>query len=131
MNHSKAIQKLDDEIRAKIEERNRLMLDSEPEEIQDYTLTDPKGNSVKLSALFGDKDELLVIHNMGKGCVYCTMWADGFRGDAPHIQNRMAMVLTSPDKPEVMAAFAADRNWNFPVASFYGTNFALGLDFTG
>jgi predicted dithiol-disulfide oxidoreductase (DUF899 family) len=130
MGHQERIQALDDEIRAKIEERNKLMLSSEPEPVEDSTLIDRKGNSVKLSELFGDKEELLLIHNMGKGCVYCIMWADGFRGDAEHIQDRMAMVLTSPDKPEIMAEFANSRNWNFPVASFHGTDFARNLGFT-
>lgn len=39
-----------------------------PKPIQDYTLLDNDGKSVKLSGLFGGKDPLVVLHNMGKGC---------------------------------------------------------------
>ena len=37
--------------------------------------------------LFGDRDTLLAIHNMGQGCRYCTLWADGFNGLLPHLES--------------------------------------------
>lgn len=123
------VQRLDSEIRAKIEERNKLRLQIEPEIIPDYDLFDRDGNPTRLSSFFNGKDELLLIHNMGKGCVYCTMWADGFRGDARHLNDRMSMVLTSPDSPEIMKDFADSRDWDYPVASYHGTQFAHELGF--
>ena len=35
---------------------------------------------VRLSELFGEHDDLVIIHNMGASCRYCTLWADGFSG---------------------------------------------------
>src|SRR4051794_19772119 len=37
----------------------------EPEEVKDYTFTRPAGATAKLSELFGGKDTLFVVHNMG------------------------------------------------------------------
>jgi len=73
----------------------------QPEPVADYDLHNSDGSTVRLSELFGEKRDLLVVHNMGKGCAYCTMWADGFIGALPHLQNRAAFVLETPDKPEV------------------------------
>jgi len=65
----------------------------QPEPAADYTLLSQDGETVTLSALFGEQDDLLVIHNMGKGCSYCTMWADGFVSALPHLQDRAAFVV--------------------------------------
>src|SRR2546430_15479947 len=51
----------------------------EPEEVKDYEFVTPQ-DKARLSTLFGDKDTLFIIHNMGTSCVNCTMWADGFNG---------------------------------------------------
>ena len=71
-----------------------------PESVNDYEFTAHDGSKVKLSELFGDRSELLLIHNMGKGCRYCTLWADGFNGVRQHLSNRAAFVLVSPDDYE-------------------------------
>ncbi len=68
----------------------------EPEEVQDYAFATPQGKA-RLSALFGDKDTLFVIHNMGTTCAHCTMWADGFNGVFEHLRDRAAFVVSSPD----------------------------------
>ena len=47
-----------------------------PEPVKDYELKGPEG-SVRLSEMFADKTDLILIHNMGSECPYCTMWADG------------------------------------------------------
>ena len=93
----------------------QLRKEASGESVEDYTFQSAKGE-LRLSELFGDSSELIVIHNMGKSCVYCTMWADGFQGLLPHISNRAAFVLTSPDSPEVQQEFAASRGWSFPMA---------------
>ena len=100
-----------------------------PEPIQDYDLTSSTGEHVRLSDLFGDKDDLLVIHNMGRGCRYCTMWADGFASMLPHIEDRTAFVLVSPDEPDVQREFAESRGWPFRMASAAGTTFNQDLGF--
>ena len=89
------------------------------EEVQNYTFKTLDGD-VTLLDLFGEHDRLLVIHNMGQGCRYCTLWADGFNGFLPHLESAMAVVLVSRDSPEVQRAFANSRNWRFRLASHGG-----------
>jgi predicted dithiol-disulfide oxidoreductase (DUF899 family) len=50
------------------------------ERVEDYEPLGWGNKKVRLSSLFGKKDELILIDNMGQGCPYCTMWADGFNG---------------------------------------------------
>jgi predicted dithiol-disulfide oxidoreductase (DUF899 family) len=100
-----------------------------PEIISDYKLTDWTGNKVAISELFGDKDELIVIHNMGKSCSYCTLWADGFIGITKHLEDRAAFVLTSPDDSDTQRKFARDRGWTFRMLSTKGTSFKHDLGF--
>ncbi len=38
------------------------------EEVKDYSLTDSRGGKVALSDLFGEKDDIILIHNMGRSC---------------------------------------------------------------
>lgn len=89
----------------------------EREPVRDYVLRAAEGGSVRLSSLFGDKRSLLLVHNMGRGCSYCTMWADGFIGLRPHLESKAAFVVTSPDPPDEQRAFAAERGWTFPLYS--------------
>lgn len=96
--------------------------------VQDYLFQTAAG-PVALSALFGPKDDLVVVHNMGRSCVYCTMWADGLNGLAPHLADRAAFALTSPDDPATQAQFAASRGWRFPMVSTQGTTFAADMGF--
>jgi predicted dithiol-disulfide oxidoreductase (DUF899 family) len=85
----------------------------EPEEVSDYTFATADG-TVRLSALFSGNRDLIVIHNMGTTCPYCTLWADGFNGISDHLASRAAFVVSSPDRPEVQKKFAAGRGWRFP-----------------
>jgi predicted dithiol-disulfide oxidoreductase (DUF899 family) len=99
------------------------------EEIGNYQLLDSAGRETPLSSLFGNKGSLILVHNMGRNCSYCTMWADGFNGLLPHLENRAAFVLTSPDKPEAQKGFVQSRGWNFPVYSTAGTSFISDMGF--
>ena len=103
-----------------------------PQQVEDYVLRRSTGE-VTLGELFAGKQDLLVIHNMGTGCSYCTMWADGINGLWPHLADRAGLVLVSPDEPEVLEAFAAGRGWGFPLASAHGTSFNadLGMEHEG
>src|ERR1043165_3100737 len=99
------------------------------EEVRDYRLLDSEGREAPLSSLFGDQRNLILVHNMGRNCAYCTMWADGFTGLLPHLESRAAFVLTSPDKPEAQKEFARSRGWNFAVYSTAGTSFTADMGF--
>ncbi len=99
------------------------------ETVGDYTFKGPEGISVTLTECFGDKNELILIHNMGKKCPYCTLWADGFIGFTKHLEDRAAFVVTSPDDPETQRRFALDRGWNFKLYSTQGTTFKKDMGF--
>ena len=101
---------------------------AQPEPVQDYELHSAAG-AVRLSQLFGGHDDLIVVHNMGKGCPACTMWADGYNGLHPHLSSRAAFVVSSPDAPEVQRQFAATRGWRFPMVSHAGSTFAADMGY--
>jgi predicted dithiol-disulfide oxidoreductase (DUF899 family) len=99
------------------------------EEVQNYLFKGVDDGDVRLSELFGVKNDLILVHNMGTGCCHCTMWADGFTGLVPHLQDRAAFVVCSPDKPEVQKKFAAKRNWNFKMVSAHDNSFIRDMGF--
>lgn len=101
----------------------------EPEKVDNYELKLSSSEKIRLSDLFGGKKELFVIHNMGRNCAYCTLWADGFNGILPHLENRAAFVVSSPDSPEVQSAFAQSRGWKFRMVSAEGSPFTQDLGF--
>ena len=98
------------------EELDELRRSLPPSPIEDFELEGPEG-PVRLSDLFGEKDDLIVIHNMGRSCPYCTLWADGLNGVVAHMEDRAALVLCSPDPPAVQQAFARSRGWRFRMVS--------------
>ena len=91
-------------------------------EVPDYKFKTLSGE-VMLSDLFADKDKLLVIHNMGQGCRYCTLWADGINGILPHLEDAMAVVLASKDAPELQRRMAQNRGWRFRLVSHGGGDY--------
>jgi len=99
------------------------------EEVRDYQLLDCEGRETPLSSLFRDQNRLILVHNMGRQCSYCTMWADGFVGLLPHLNSRAAFVVTSPDAPAVQKEFARSRGWNFPMYSASGTSLISDMGF--
>lgn len=101
----------------------------EPETVKDYEFRRTDGTTVKLSDLFGEKDTLFVVHNMGASCPYCTLWADGFNGVFDHLSSRAAFVVSSPDAPEQQQAFATGRGWRFPMVSVVGTTFPQDMGY--
>ncbi len=88
-------------------------------EVTDYSFKTLDGET-RLSTLFGDQSRLLVIHNMGQGCRYCTLWADGINGVLDHLEDAMAVALVSKDAPDVQRRIALDRGWRFRMASHGG-----------
>ena len=87
-----------------------------PETVQNYELRGTDG-VVRLSELFGAKSDLILIHNMGAGCPYCTMWADGFNGVLDHLEDRSALVVVSPDSTETQQQLRSKRGWRFRMYS--------------
>jgi len=117
----KDIEALQGELRA-------LQAKVQPQAVDDYVLAGWNG-PVRLSELFGDRRDLIVIHNMGAGCPSCTMWADGFNGVYDHLAARAAFVVASPDQVEAQKRFAASRGWRFPMVSYDGGRFAEDMGF--
>lgn len=125
----KTIEELEKEV---IEAKKRL-LDAKKarprEEVRDYEFLSPGGTTRLLSELFGASKDLIVVHNMGQDCPYCTLWGDGLNGLAGHISRRAPLVVSSPDDPDAQAAFARSRGWTFPMVSTKGTTFASDMGF--
>jgi predicted dithiol-disulfide oxidoreductase (DUF899 family) len=98
-------------------------------EVQDYTFTGMNGEKITLSEIIGTHDELILIHNMGRSCRYCTLWADGFNGFTKHFESRAAFAVTSPDPYEIARKFSMERGWMFRLFSTEGTTFKSDMGF--
>lgn len=106
------------------------LLKSEQMPVRDgYELYNWQNERTDLADLFGDKDDLIVIHNMGKRCIYCTMWADEINGVRHHLENRAALALVSRDPIELQQEFAASRNWGFAMLSDRDHQFTREMGF--
>ena len=66
------------QIRQLMEKLAKLQQSNRSNEVNKYNFSTLNGET-SLMDLFGEKDKLLLIHNMGQGCLYCTLWADGFK----------------------------------------------------
>ena len=97
-------------------------------DVSNYTLKNTEGE-ISLSDLFGNKSDLIVVHNMGRSCPYCTLWADGFNGVRDHLSDRAAFVVVSPDSPDVQNEFAMGRGWKFQMVSGEGNTFIEDMGF--
>jgi predicted dithiol-disulfide oxidoreductase (DUF899 family) len=100
----------------------------EPQQVADYTFASSSG-TVRLSQLFDAHEDLMIVHNMGRSCPACTLWADGYNGLHAHVTSRAAFVVSSPDAPDVQQEFARSRGWKFPMVSHQGTSFAADMGF--
>lgn len=129
---NKEVQTLEEEIqtaRKKILALNSKLGDAIVSE--DYEFTSLDGGKVKLSEMFRDKKNLFVIHNMGKGCSYCTMWADEANGIYKHIENqgKSAFVFMAGDDVETHREFKKSRGWTFPSYSAKENDFTKEMGF--
>ena len=100
-----------------------------PHSVEDYTFIAPDGAEIRLSDLFGDKNDLILIHNMGSRCPYCTLWGDGFNGVYHHMSNRASFYVVSPEAPDIQRAFAESRGWKFPMISDQATDFTRAMGY--
>src|SRR5438067_10142794 len=112
MSEVNGIDKKIEEIRTRIEEARKELADLRqkrpPENLGEYTFQTANAD-LSLSELFGEKSDLIVIHNMGARCVYCTLWADGFNGMTKHLEDRAAFWVISPDESDAQKKFASSR----------------------
>jgi predicted dithiol-disulfide oxidoreductase (DUF899 family) len=123
------IEELEKEIYEKKKQLTELRQQAPMQEVDDYLLKAQDGSEVALSSLFGLHNELVLIHNMGKGCAYCTLWADGFNGVVPHLENRAGFVVVSPDDPQIQKQFSESRGWKFRMLSGKGSSFSKDMGF--
>jgi predicted dithiol-disulfide oxidoreductase (DUF899 family) len=82
---------------------------------QDYEF-DSDAGPVKLSALFGDKDTLIVYSymygpKMERPCPSCTSILDGLNGQAPHVVQRANLVVVAKSPMARIRAAATERGW--------------------
>lgn len=125
----KTISQLEEEV---VSAKKRLLearRNEERREVQDYEFLAWGGTTVLLSELFGPHKDLIVVHNMGESCPYCTLWADGFNGIAGHLARRTAFVVASPDDPVMQENFARGRGWTFRMVSVKNSSFTKDLGF--
>jgi predicted dithiol-disulfide oxidoreductase (DUF899 family) len=113
------IEQLQGEIMQKIARLNELQQSATPVPVKNYSFQALDG-SITLLELFAGKEKLFAIHNMGQGCRYCTLWADGLNPFVPHLESEFAVVLLSKDPPETQRLFANGRGWRFRMASHGG-----------
>ena len=116
------IQQLEQEIQEKIVRLNELQKSAPLTPVKNYEFKTLDGSTTLLQ-LFGDKTKLFAIHNMGQGCRYCTIWADGLNAFLPHLESEFAVALLSKDSPEVQRTFANARGWRFRMSSHGGGDY--------
>lgn len=109
-------------------EMRTTLAEVEPQEVADYEFKTFEG-TVRLSELFGDHEDLLVVHNMGSSCPSCTLWADGYNGVHHHVVTRTAFVVSSPDAPGAQRKLAEARGWKFRMVSHQGSTFAADMGY--
>lgn len=119
----------EDKIREAKEKLATLRRQLEPKKVKNYRFEGPWGEPISLDQLFGKHKELIVIHNMGNECPYCTLWADGFNGMLKHIEDRVAFVVESMDEPETQRGFQADRGWKFKMVSSRSNSFRKDMGY--
>jgi predicted dithiol-disulfide oxidoreductase (DUF899 family) len=116
------IQALEKEIYEKTEKLNALKGSTIGVEVKNYSFQNLEGE-VSLKQLFGSKEKLIVIQNMGQGCRYCTLWADGLNAFLPHLESSLAVALVSKDDPETQRKFANSRSWRFRLYSHKNSDY--------
>ena len=113
-------EELEFEIMQKTRQLAALRRNESEVEVSDYGFRTLDGET-SLSALFAGRERLLMIHNMGQGCRYCTLWADGINGVLAHLEDAMTVALVSKDTPDIQRRrMALDRAWKFRMASHGG-----------
>jgi predicted dithiol-disulfide oxidoreductase (DUF899 family) len=88
---------------------------------QDYAFTEATADgatrNVRMSELFGDKDTLVAYNfmygpRMQHACPMCTAMLDSLNGAAPHIGQRVSLVVIAKSPIERIRDYARERGWN-------------------
>jgi predicted dithiol-disulfide oxidoreductase (DUF899 family) len=103
---------------------------------KEYVFTGPAGTA-SLPDLFEGRDQLFLTHFMfdpswDKGCPSCTAGADEVsRGLIEHLHTRGTTLAFCSRAPiEKIEAYKAERGWDFPWWSSYGSDFNVDFDVT-
>jgi len=128
-NPNEQIAILQKEIAEKQATLKQLLKTKNPLDLSKFKLKDQEGNTVSVMDLFSETDQIMVIHNMGKSCVYCTLWADGFNGFNEHFNDRIPTFFVSPDDPQTQKEFASSRGWKFNMYSAHESDLLKNIDF--
>ena len=100
-------------------ELRQLQRDLPGQSVSNYEF-DTLSGACTLRDLFAGQRKLLVIHNMGQACRYCTLWGDGINPYISHLETAMSVVMVSKDAPDVQRHFANSRQWRMRMASHGG-----------
>lgn len=100
-----------------------------PTQVKNYELKTLTGKTKTLLDLFENQEELILIHNMGPQCAYCTLWADGFNSLTPYFESRTAFALETDIPHEELNKFSKDRGWKFQTLSSKATGLKSDLNF--
>lgn len=96
-----------------------------------YSFSNLDRSDITLEDLFDGRDDLILIHNMGKSCRWCMLWADGINGLLDHLQVRSAVALVNPDSPSTQKEFAESRGWAMNMVQDASGQFTEDLNFGG
>jgi predicted dithiol-disulfide oxidoreductase (DUF899 family) len=107
--------------------RARFSVKGQP--VANYAFTAWDGQQTSLSQIFGDHDNLIIIHNMGASCGYCTMWADGINGLLPYLEKTAAVAMVNHDPIERQKAVSRERGWKFRMLDASHTDFFADMGF--
>ena len=106
-------------LRRQVEEvaalRRTLPLGGEVKE--DYEFDEVGGGTVRLSELFADGKDTLMLYSFMYGpemkapCVMCTSILDALEGEAPHVVQRVNFAVVAKSPAERIEKFARPRGW--------------------
>lgn len=123
------IEALEKELTEKQQQLADLKKQLARKKIQNYSFDNWEVGKSSLSDFFGEHKYLVLIHNMGQKCKYCTMWANGFEGIYQHFADKAGFVLINHDNIEQQQKFAQKQGWTFPIYSAGDSSFSRDLGF--
>lgn len=105
--------------------------------VDDYTLEGPKGPQ-KLSTLFGDSHDTLVVYHLmmsptdERACKNCSYIVDDLDGVREHLLTHCQFVCVAQAPYQHIARFAASKKWRSPMFSVGQSQFGfdMGVQFT-
>lgn len=115
------IKKLEEEYMALAMKLSEARKNAAPVPLEGDFFFNSEAGPVSMLDLFGDGDELILIHNMGKGCDYCTLWGDTLASLYQHLIQRAPVVMLSPDPIEIQNKIKEERGWPWPMYNEPGT----------